>query len=232
MELVSQTAFDKNIGEPLAVMVWIHGGAFVFGHSGYDADFLIEENVVVVSMNYRLGALGKTFDINTSIITYFSVNNWRFNYPGFLSLNHANASGNVGLKDQVFALKWVQENIENFGGDPSKVTIFGQSAGAASVEFHKLSDLSEGKISIYTVNIFALCPYCRPISSINCHERFGIKFLGFLHEWRCHCESSLFGYDTWHICRWKRPPVEKITWGISWGFGSRNSCHDSSIIHW
>ncbi|XP_063994018.1 juvenile hormone esterase-like [Diachasmimorpha longicaudata] len=118
-----KTKFNSTDGELSAVMVWIHGGGFYEGSinsSVFGPDFLIEDNVVIVAMNYRLGALG------------------------FLSLNHPNASGNAGLKDQVLALKWVQKNIQNFGGDPAKVTIFGHSAGGAAVELHKVSDQSAG----------------------------------------------------------------------------------------
>ncbi|CAD6241228.1 GSCOCT00009238001.2-RA-CDS, partial [Cotesia congregata] len=106
-----------------AVMVWIHGGSFDSGSSSpelYGPDFLIEDDIVVVAMNYRLGPLG------------------------FLSLNHSNATGNAGLKDQNLALKWVQQNIEHFGGDPMKVTIFGQSAGSVATLYHVLSDQSKG----------------------------------------------------------------------------------------
>ncbi|XP_034943628.1 cholinesterase 1-like [Chelonus insularis] len=106
-----------------AVMVWIYGGAFVSGSvntSSYRPDFLIEKDVVVVSMNYRLGALG------------------------FLTLGNEMISGNAGLKDQTLALKWVNENIKEFGGDPNKITIFGESAGSISVELHHLSSLSYG----------------------------------------------------------------------------------------
>ncbi|XP_043277709.1 uncharacterized protein [Venturia canescens] len=106
-----------------AVMVWIYGGAFVSGSSAtkYNLpDFLIERDVVVVALNYRLGALG------------------------FLNLGHPNATGNAGLKDQNLALKWVQVNIEKFGGNPKNVTIFGESAGAVSVGFQVLSDKSTG----------------------------------------------------------------------------------------
>lgn len=106
---------------PLApVLVWIYGGGFTMGTSSlsiYDGRFLSKsENVVVVSMNYRLGAFG------------------------FLSLpDNNNIRGNAGLLDQQLALRWVADNIAAFGGDPSKVTIFGESAGSASVGFHLLS---------------------------------------------------------------------------------------------
>lgn len=78
--------------------------------------------MILVSFNYRLGALG------------------------FLSLKDPTLGvpGNAGLKDQVFALKWVQKNIENFGGDKNNVTLFGESAGGVSVHYHMISEKSEG----------------------------------------------------------------------------------------
>lgn len=89
-------------------MFWIHGGGFTEG-SGNDwvfgPDFLIENRVILVTTNYRLGVLG------------------------FLSLGQPEYSGNMGLKDQQMALKWVHENIDQFGGDNSSITVFGQSAG-------------------------------------------------------------------------------------------------------
>ncbi|XP_068084707.1 juvenile hormone esterase-like [Anabrus simplex] len=111
---------------PLPVMVWIHGGGFVFGSGNADIqgpDYLVDEGVIVVTFNYRLGILG------------------------FLCLNDPAAPGNVGLKDQVAALRWVQKNISKFGGDPNNVTIFGESAGAGSVHFHMLSPMSKGLFS-------------------------------------------------------------------------------------
>lgn len=94
--------------ERLAVLFFIHGGGFTDGSSDdllYGPDFIIEKQVILVSFNYRLGVLG------------------------FLSLNSPEYSGNMGLKDQQLALKWISSNIDRFGGDSKRITIFGQSAG-------------------------------------------------------------------------------------------------------
>ncbi|XP_057336609.1 juvenile hormone esterase-like isoform X2 [Microplitis mediator] len=109
-----------------AVMVWIFGGGFQYGSGNddmYGPDYLVEKDVVLVTINYRLGIFG------------------------FLNLDDEAAPGNQGLKDQVMALKWVQQNIDKFGGDPNLVTIFGESAGAASVHYLTLSPLSQGLFS-------------------------------------------------------------------------------------
>ena len=70
-----------------------------------------------------------------------------FLLSGFLSLDHPEATGNAGLKDQNLVLRWVQQNIKSFGGDPNSVTIFGESAGAVCVDLHTFSDMSRGEIS-------------------------------------------------------------------------------------
>ncbi|XP_026299635.1 bile salt-activated lipase isoform X2 [Apis mellifera] len=104
-------------------MVWIHGGAFMVGSGNddiYGPDYLMRKDIVLVKINYRLGVLG------------------------FLNLEHEIAPGNQGLKDQVMALKWVQENISSFGGDPNNVTIFGESAGGGSVHYLTISPLAQG----------------------------------------------------------------------------------------
>ncbi|XP_050094049.1 uncharacterized protein LOC126576787 [Anopheles aquasalis] len=106
-------------GHPLPVMVFIHGGAFKYGSGNGDChspEYLLEQDVVVVTLNYRLGSLG------------------------FLHLPSQGIEGNAGLKDQRMALRWVSENIGQFGGDPSNVTLFGESAGGASVHLHLLSE--------------------------------------------------------------------------------------------
>ena len=105
-----------------AVMIWIYGGSFFSGSTTlnvYDGKILAgRNNVIVVSIGYRLGALG------------------------FFALGHPNAPGNAGLFDQLMGLEWVQQNIRFFGGDPNNVTLFGESAGSVSVSLHLLSPLS------------------------------------------------------------------------------------------
>jgi para-nitrobenzyl esterase len=104
---------DAQPGDNLPVMVWIHGGALIQGASsvpGYDVPALVNEGVIVVTINYRLNAFGF------------------LPHPAL-----EDPTGNFGLKDQVAALEWVQANIGDFGGDSSNVTIFGESAGGHSV---------------------------------------------------------------------------------------------------
>ena len=102
----------------LPVMVWIHGGAFVFG-SGVQPDSMslpfIKQGVILVTINYRLGRLGF------------------FAFPALSQEHPEEPKGNYAYMDQVAALKWVQKNIAAFGGDPHNVTIFGESAGGVSV---------------------------------------------------------------------------------------------------
>lgn len=102
----------------LPVMVWIHGGGYRGGDGGgfYISDSFAKEGIILVTINYRLGPLG------------FMA------HPLLSSESPKKVSGNYGTLDQIHALKWVQANIHKFGGDPNNVTIFGESAGGASVE--------------------------------------------------------------------------------------------------
>lgn len=111
------------------VMVWIYGGGFTSGAGSvaiYDGSALARKGVVVVNFNYRLGAFGFLA------------------YPGLTKESPHHSSGNYALLDQIAALHWVKENIAGFGGDPHQVTIFGQSAGAASVWLLMQSPLARG----------------------------------------------------------------------------------------
>jgi para-nitrobenzyl esterase len=119
----------KSAKEKRPVMVWMYGGGFNEGASSitaYDGAALAKKGVVLVSMNYRMGALG------------FLV------YPELTKESEHHSSGNYGLLDQIAALQWVRKNIAAFGGDPDKVTIFGQSAGALSVGLLMQSPLAKG----------------------------------------------------------------------------------------
>jgi para-nitrobenzyl esterase len=104
---------DVDAGDPKPVMVWVHGGAYIFGSGSqplYDGSVLADgSDVVVVTINYRLGALG------------------------FVDFSSAGFDSNVALRDVLAALRWVQDNIAGFGGDPHRVTLFGESAGAGIV---------------------------------------------------------------------------------------------------
>jgi para-nitrobenzyl esterase len=111
---------------PFPVMVWIHGGAFTTGGAAVYADPgpLVAKGVIVVAMNYRLGAMG---------------------FLAHPALRDADgAAGDYGIMDQQAALRWVRANIAAFGGDPRNVTIFGESAGGFSVLTHLASPLSRG----------------------------------------------------------------------------------------
>ncbi|XP_058531051.1 cocaine esterase-like [Ochotona princeps] len=116
------TPAHAHEGSKLPVMVWIHGGGLTMGMASvYDGSTLAAfEDVVVVIIQYRLGVLG------------------------FFSTGDQHASGNWGYLDQVAALRWVQQNIAHFGGNPDRVTIFGESAGGVSVSSHVLSPMSQG----------------------------------------------------------------------------------------
>jgi carboxylesterase type B len=114
---------DVNPSKPFPVMVYIHGGAFLGGSSAlksYSPDYFLMADVVLVTFNYRVGPLG------------------------FLHLDDPSLEvpGNAGLKDQLMALKFVKENIMNFGGDVNNITLLGHSAGGASVSWHCISDIS------------------------------------------------------------------------------------------
>ncbi|KAI4457906.1 carboxylesterase [Holotrichia oblita] len=104
------------------VIAHFHGGAFMLGHGHMYAgpEYLMDEDVILVTMNYRVGAFG------------------------FLSTEDDVVPGNNGMKDQVMSLKWIQNNIRYFGGNPNSVTITGMSAGGASVHLHYFSPLSKG----------------------------------------------------------------------------------------
>jgi len=119
----------KKGKEPLPVMVWIHGGGYTIGAGSqgmYEATDLARRGAVVITVNYRLGPLGFLA------------------HPQLSAESEEGVSGNYGLLDQIEALRWVQRNIAAFGGDPNRVTIFGESAGGGSVFSLLVSPLTKG----------------------------------------------------------------------------------------
>ncbi|XP_014217028.1 venom carboxylesterase-6-like [Copidosoma floridanum] len=121
------------------VMIWFHGGGWVTGagHSEYyGPKFLLDHDVILVTVNYRLGPLG------------------------FLSTEDLASPGNQGMKDQAQAIRWVHENIASFNGDPNRVTLFGESAGGVAVHYHMISPLSRGLFQRgISQSGTALCPW-------------------------------------------------------------------------
>ena len=119
----------ERADERRPVMFWIHGGTLITGSGSrptYDGARLARKGAVVVSINYRLGPLG-----------YLA-------HPQLTAESEHGSSGNYGLLDQIAALEWVQQNITSFGGDPDRVTIFGESAGSWSVCYLVASPLARG----------------------------------------------------------------------------------------
>lgn len=119
---VKKDNLNKNAKKP--VMVWIHGGSLWVGrNSDYDGSRFAKNDAVLVSINYRLGMFG------------------------FFAHPELKNSTNFGMFDQIKALEWIKENIENFGGDKDNITIFGESSGGVSVISHLISPLSKGKFN-------------------------------------------------------------------------------------
>ncbi len=119
----------KNANEKRPVLVWIHGGAFYEGSGEiitYDGEELAKKGLIVVTINYRLGIFGF------------------YTHPELTKESPQHSSGNYGLLDIVASLQWINKNIAAFGGDPNRVTIAGQSAGAAAVHALTASPLAKG----------------------------------------------------------------------------------------
>ncbi len=151
----------ESVDDALPVMVWIHGGGLGSGYGHemeFDGEAIARRGVVLVTINYRVDVLG-----------------W-FAHPDLSRESGHHGSGNLWLLDQIAALRWVQRNIANFGGDPANVTIFGQSAGGISVISHLISPLSEGLFAkaIIQSGSFAVGGGW-PVASLAEGEAWGVK---------------------------------------------------------
>ena len=133
-------------GAHLPVMVWLHGGSNTVGsgtEAAYDGTILASHGVIVVTLNYRLGAMGF------------------FSHPELTAESPHHSSGNYGLLDQIAALQWVQQNIAAFGGDPTNVTLFGESAGSIDATTLMTSPLTKnlfGRVIAESGPAFGLGP--------------------------------------------------------------------------
>ena len=150
----AQSADDK-----LPVMFWIHGGGLTTGYGHemeFDGEAIAKKDVILVTCNFRLGYTGF------------------FAHPEISAKNLHKTSGNNTILDQIMALKWVQENIRAFGGDPDNVTVFGQSGGAAATVGHLCSPLSEGLLHKAIIQ--------SGVSGIDLHT-FGHDTLEYAQNW-------------------------------------------------
>ena len=146
--------------EKRPVMLWLHGGAFLVGSGSlpiFDGSALARRGAVVVTINYRLGRLGFLA------------------HPELSAEQSYCTSGNYGLLDQIAALRWVQTNIAAFGGDPSRVTIFGQSAGSSSVSSLMASPLAKGLFH-RAIGQSGGAFFARILPTLDVAEQAGLKF--------------------------------------------------------
>lgn len=164
---VSEDCLYLNVWRPAGspktlrpVMVWIYGGAFKYGAGSvpmYDGTQLARDGVVVVTLNYRMGVFGFLA------------------HPELTAESPQHSSGNYGLLDQLAALRWVHDNVRAFGGDPSRVTVFGQSAGASSIAYLMLSPQAQG---LFQRAILESPAIFRPLASLQAAEADGQQALG------------------------------------------------------
>ena len=185
-------------GPRLPVMVWIYGGGFVNGGSSpavYDGTHFAERGVVFVSFNYRLARFGF------------------FAHPALTKENPSGPLGNYGYMDQIAALKWVQQNIAQFGGDPANVTLFGESAGGGSVLTLLTSPMSRGLFQKAIIESgggrTGLIPMHRihdPAPDLPSAEAVGVAFAK---------EAGITGEDEAALAALRNLPAERVVNGLN-----------------
>jgi para-nitrobenzyl esterase len=201
----------KRDGKSLPVMVWIYGGGMVNGGSSpaaYDGSHLADKGVVLVSFNYRLGRFGF------------------FAFPALLKENVR--AGNYALMDQIAALKWVQRNVAAFGGNPDEVTVFGQSAGARSVNALVTSPAAKGLFSRAIIESAARSRQFAPVPldqpgpdrTASAMQR-GINFARAM---------GIDGTGAKALQELRALPAEKIVDGMNMGSMSRQTAMYSGLI--
>jgi para-nitrobenzyl esterase len=154
----------RDTSADLPVMVWIHGGGFTGGESDdYNPRALVADGVIVVTINYRLGALGFLAD-------------------AALASRPGGPAGDYGLMDQQEALRWVQRNIRAFGGDPANVTIFGESAGGQSVLLQLISPAARGLFARAIAESGAYAEYPIPLATAEAQGRAFAAKVGCEHQ--------------------------------------------------
>ena len=145
--------------DPLPVMIWIHGGSFVTGTASdplFDGSKLAQAGVVVITLNYRLGAFG-----------------W-FAHPALTEDSSNSPIANYGMMDQIAALRWVHDNIRAFGGDPNNVTLFGTASGATSIALLMLCERSR---DLFQKAILESLPGRERVRAVETAEAVGKQFL-------------------------------------------------------
>jgi para-nitrobenzyl esterase len=191
----------KRPGERLPVMVWIHGGGFQFGSGRwplFEGTGLARLGVVLVTLNYRMNIFGF------------------FSHPDLAKESPKGVSGNYGLLDQIAALKWVKRNISAFGGDPNKVTIFGESAGGSSVAYLMISPLAKElfhRAIIESGNIPSSTPHLKETRyGLQPAEAFGLSHGPHIAELRAKTVQEILALakpeaDMFSITSWDYWPV-------------------------
>ncbi|KAJ3652283.1 hypothetical protein Zmor_018261 [Zophobas morio] len=176
VNVYTPTLPTNNENASLPVMLFIHGGAFIVGCSlHYPPDLFIDNEVILVTINYRLGVFGKIF-VTIKLNMYKNV------LSRFLSTEDDVIPGNNGLKDQRLAIQWTYDNIHLFGGDPARITIFGESVGSASVAYQLLNQNSEGLFRAASGSF--LCPwtYQRNARNVRLRNSCSSKFNFFADD--------------------------------------------------